>query len=222
MKLSNHLSILGAFALLFLVSCDNNHKKEFYDINRDDIKGYEAFIRNYPQSIYVQDAKERIETALQEERNREYDLLVSKYGNNALSNGAEPYSRWYGSNKFYDDYTPHSEIRIQAPSNSDVIAIVRYNNSNGKVAGHKYIRSGCSSTIYLENDHEYQTFFYYGNGWYPEKEMKNSIFGGFVKGESYSKDGTSSYLDNNILTYELTLQTNGNFQTSTSSEGEMF
>ena len=100
--------------------------------------------------------------------------------------------------------------------------IVRYNNHNGKVAGHKYIKAGYSSSIHLANGYNYQTFFYYGNGWNPEKVMKNGLRGGFVKDESYSKDGSSSYLDNNILTYELVVQYDGNFSTSRSDEGEIF
>ena len=60
-----------------------------------------------------------------------------------------------------------------------------------------------------------------GTGWYPEKQMKG-VRGGFIKGESFTKDDTPLYLHNNALTYELTLQRHGNFQTSSSSEGEMF
>ena len=52
--------------------------------------------------------------------------------------------------------------------------------------------------------------------------MKGNLRGGFLKNESFSKDGSASYLENNILSYELTLQQNGNFQTIGSSEGEMF
>ena len=43
------------------------------------------------------------------------------------------------------DYTPpHSEIVVKAPYNSDVIAIVRFNNMNGSVAEHRYIIAGNS------------------------------------------------------------------------------
>ena len=223
---------LLAYSLLLatLLSCDTDHKSEFYRIQRDDIQGYEQFIQKYPSSSFVRDARERIETAkeekrLKEERERkeaEARRLESQYGNNSLSNGAQPYSRWYGSNQYYDDYTAHSEIRVKAPYNSDVIAIVRYNNMNGSVAGHKYIKAGNTATIYLRNGNYYQTFFYYGKGWYPDKQMNGKVRGGFIKNEAFSKDGSSSYLENQILSYELTLQEHGNFQTSTSSEGEMF
>ncbi|MBR0500638.1 MAG: hypothetical protein IJJ72_06545 [Bacteroidales bacterium] len=222
--------IVIVISLLFVWGCDTNHKSEFYHIKRDDIQGFEEFIKKYPTSSYVQDARERIETAkeekrLREERERieaENRRLESLYGDNSLSNGAQPYSRWYGENQYYDDYTPHSEIIVKAPYNSDVIAIVRYNNMNGSVAGHRYIKAGNTAKVYLENGYNYQTFFYYGRGWYPDKQMNDKVRGGFLKGEAFSKDGSPSYLENQILTYELTLQENGNFQTSTSSKGEMF
>ncbi len=222
--------LLTAFASLLLIACDTNHKSEFYRIQRDDIQGYEEFIKKYPSSTFVSDARERIETAKEEKRQKEEQerreaearRLESQYGNNSLSNGSQPYSRWYGANQYYDDYTAHSEIRVKAPYNSDVIAIVRYNNMNGSVAGHKYIKAGNSATIYLRNGSYYQTFFYYGMGWYPDKQMNGKVRGGFLKNEAFSKDGSPSYLENQILSYELTLQQNGNFQTSSSSEGEMF
>lgn len=215
---------------ILLTSCDPNHTAEFNKIDRNDIAGYEQFIAIYPNSTLVADARERIEVAkenmrLLEEARRTEELnreLENRYGNNALSNGAEPYAAWYGTNKYIDDYTPHSEIQVKAPYNSDVIAIVRYNNHNGNVAGHRYIRAGNTATIYLRNGYNYQTFFYYGKGWYPDKEMKNGLKGGFIKNEAYSKDGSASYLENNILTYELTLQEHGNFQTSSSNEAEIF
>lgn len=202
----------------------------FNSIERTDITGYERFIAKYPNSTLVRDAKEIIEVEkenrriqeeirLEQERQRRIENM---YGHNSLSNGSAPYSQWYGLNLYFDDYTPHSEIRVSAPTNSDVIAIVRYNNGNGNVAGHKYIKAGHSVTIYLRNGYNYQTFFYYGNGWYPQKEMNGNVKGGFLKNEAFSKDGSSSYLSNNILEYSLTLQQHGNFSTSGSSATEMF
>ena len=222
--------ILLVAPLVLFTACDTNHTAEYNRINRDDIAGYEAFIAKYPSSSHVADARERIEVARQEQRLAEEALrraeqqrqLEYQYGNNSLANGAQPYSQWYGTNAYYDNYTPHSEIRVKAPYNSDVIAIVRYNNHNGKVAGHRYIKAGCSATIYLRNGYNYQTFFYYGKGWYPNKEMKNGIRGGFIIDELFSKDGSASYLQDNILTYELTITQNGNFSTSSSNENEIF
>ena len=236
----NYRVLSSLLFLLLFVACDPNHRTEFDRIARSDIQGYEEFIRKYPESKLVPDARERITVALNEKRQREeaerkerlqhqleeqkkkHQLqLEYQYGNNSLTNGSQPYASWYGSNSYYDNQTPHSEITVKAPDNSDVIVIVRYNNGNGSVAGHKYVKAGHSATIYLKNGYKYQTFFYYGTGWYPEKQMKG-VRGGFIKGESFTKDDTPRYLHNNALTYELTLQQHGNFQTSSSSEGEMF
>lgn len=237
-----------ALLAILLISCNPNHTSEYNSISRNDIEGYEEFISKYPDSKHVADARERIETAKEEQRRiaaekariqaeleaeqrraveqarleERQRQLERQYGYNSLSNESQPYAQWYGKNLYYDDYTPHSEIRVTAPASSDVIAIVRHNNHNGKVAGHKYIKAGHSATIYLKNKSYYQTFFYYGNGWYPDKKMKNGIKGGFIKNELFSKDGTPSYLDNNILTYELVLTQHGNFSTSSSNENEIF
>ena len=222
---------------LVLMSCDSDHTSEYNRIDRYDINGYELFISKYPESRHVVDAKERIDVARElirqeEERKRleleelrrleEQKRLEKLYGTNSLKNGAQPYSRWYGKNLYFDDYTPHSEMRITAPSNSDVIAIVRYKNGNGAVAGHKYIQAGSTVTIYLKNSFEYQTFFYYGKGWWPNKDMKNGLKGGFILGEEFSKDGTPCYMENNVMTYVLTYTEHGNFQTSQSDENEIF
>ena len=213
-----------------IAACDTNHSSEFNSIHRDDISGYESFISKYPSSSHVQDARERINAAIERKReaeeqariSAERDRLENQYGNNSLANGAQPYSKWYGNNLYFDDYTPHSEIRVKAPYNSDVIVIVRYNNQNGNVAGHRYIKAGNTVTIYLINNRTYQTFFYYGKGWYPNKDMNGQVKGGFIKNELFSKDGNSVVLENEILTYELVFQENGNFQTKSSSEEEMF
>ena len=156
--------LIVSISFLLVVGCDTNHKTEFYRIQRDDIQGYEEFIQKFPNSTFVKDAHQRIETAIEEKRIKEEQerlraekerideenrRLESLYGNNSLSNGAQPYSQWYGNNQYYDDYSPHSEIIVKAPYNSDVIVIVRYNNMNGSVAGHRYIKAGKSSSLIL-------------------------------------------------------------------------
>jgi hypothetical protein len=216
---------LAAAACLFF-ACDSDHSNEFNKIDRRDVARYEAFIRKYPESRHVQDAQERIEAALEQQRlDQEFEKqmqLEYQYRGNSLPNNSEPYSNWYGSNAYYDDYTPHSEINVRASSSSDVIVIVRYNNSNGAVAGHRYIKAGCSGTIYLKNQNRYQVFFYHGNGWYPGKAMGNGIVGGFVKDESFTKDESVQYLNNEILTYTLTQQQFGNFAPGKSNQNEIF
>ncbi len=146
----------------------------------------------------------------------EYDLYIDNY----LSTGSLPYRSVYGRNKSYDDYTEHSEMRITGPSNSDVVVIVKRGNSNGKVVGHAYIHHGGTVTIKMPNG-TYQPFFYYGEGWNPNKDMGNGLRGGFVSDEYVSKDDPQR-LYNDILTYSLVLQSNGNFQTKGSSKNEAF
>lgn len=48
--------------------------------------------------------------------------------------------------------------------------------------------------------------------------MLRGINGRFVKNESHSKKSSSTYMDNDILSYTLTQQINGNFRISGSSE----
>ena len=133
---------------------------------------------------------------------------------------SQPYSSWFGYNKHFDEYTPHSEITVKAPYSSDVVVIVRKNNQYGAVAGHRYIKKGSSGTIHLGNG-TYQVFFYYGTYWSFQVDMGNGIKGGFTKGVSYSKDNPVQ-LYNNVLTYELVLQHNGNFNTKPSNKNEVF
>jgi hypothetical protein len=51
--------------------------------------------------------------------------------------------------------------------------------------------------------------------------MPNGKTGGFVLHESFSKDNPQS-LEHQILTYELILQQNGNFQQRPSNANEVF
>lgn len=226
---------LCTLSMLTLTSCDKNHTAEYECIDRSDIEGYEAFVREYPSSIHVSDAQERIQVAKEEIRIREEEerrqreeeqqreQLYNTYGSNSLYNGSQPYEIFYGKNHHYSSGEPHAEVRVKAAYDSDVIVIIRYNNQNGRVAGHTYVRAGQTATIQLPGGHRYQTFFYYGRGWYPDKPMKNGIKGGFLEDETYSKDGSTALLqDNEILSFELTPILDGNFSTSQSNESEIF
>ncbi|MDR1458798.1 MAG: hypothetical protein LBI60_01080, partial [Bacteroidales bacterium] len=90
---------------------------------------------------------------------------------------------------------------------------------DNKVFCHAYIRANDSYTFEMPNG-TYQPFFYYGKGWDPEKIMKETpegtIKGGFVSDESFGKDDPQT-LEDNILTYQLIFQTNGNFSTRPSN-----
>lgn len=142
------------------------------------------------------------------------------YKNNSLYTGAMPYGYCYGRSNSCNSYGC-SQVKVQAPYNSDVLVTIK---KSGKVYRHAYIKSGGKYVFELPNG-TYQTFFYYGKGWNPKKLMKRSpcggIKGGFIRGEAFGKDNSTS-LYNNILTYELILQSNGNFSTKPSSANEAF
>ena len=136
-----------------------------------------------------------------------------QYLNNSLSTGATPYATFYGKN-YKCPYNQCSGIKVTAPAESDIVVIIKRNNQDG------YIESG---TIYQFDipDGTYQTFFYYGEGWNPNKDMGNGIKGGFIKDEIFSKDNPQD-IYSGVLTYVLQLQRDGNFQTKGSDKSEFF
>lgn len=142
-----------------------------------------------------------------------------QYVNNSLSTGASPYTSYYGKN-YRCPYDQCSGIRVTAPAESDIVVIIKRNNQDGNVVAHGYIRGGQTYQFDIP-DGTYQTFFYYGEGWNPNKDMGNGVIGGFVKDEIFSKDNPQD-IYSGILTYVLQLQRDGNFQTRGSSRSEMF
>jgi hypothetical protein len=142
-----------------------------------------------------------------------------QYANNSLSTGASPYTSYYGQN-YKCPYGQCSGIRVTAPAESDIIVIIKKDNQDGKVMSHGYIRAGQTFQFDIP-DGTYQTFFYYGEGWNPNKDMGNGIKGGFVKDEIFSKDNPQE-IYSGILSYVLQLQRDGNFQTKGSNRGEIF
>ena len=142
-----------------------------------------------------------------------------QYVNNSLSTGSSPYTSYYGKN-YKCPYDQCSGIKVTAPAESDIIVIIKKNNQDGKVMSHGYIRAG-QTFLFDIPDGTYQTFFYYGEGWNPNKDMGNGIKGGFVKDEIFSKDNPQD-IYSGILTYVLQLQRDGNFQTKGSNRGEVF
>lgn len=141
------------------------------------------------------------------------------YLNNSLSTGATPYKDAYGNN-YKCPYNQCSGIRVTAPNESDIVVIIKKNNTDGKVVAHGYIKSGCTYQFDIP-DGTYQTFFYYGKGWNPNKVMKGGVKGGFVKDEIFSKDNPQE-IYSGVLSYVLQLQRDGNFQTKGSNKSECF
>lgn len=148
------------------------------------------------------------------EKQRREQEIYNKYINNSLRTGATPYARYYGKNSSCKDYGC-SEIKV-ITSNSDVLVLIKRRD---KVVRHGYVRAQESYTFSFPNG-TYQTFFYYGKGWNPNKEMKNGTMkGGFIEDEVFGKDKPQR-IYNSRLTYELILQQHGNFETKPSDEDE--
>jgi hypothetical protein len=161
-----------------------------------------------------------LEQEVKKEKERKEQEVYDKYINNSLRTGASPYSYCYGKNKSCSS-NGCSQIKVKAPNNSDVIVLIKRGD---KVFRHAYIKASDRHTLEFPNG-TYQTIFYYGNGWNPEKIMKKTncgiLKGGFISNDSFDKDSPQT-LENNVLSYELILQKNGNFSTSPSNVNEAF
>jgi hypothetical protein len=138
------------------------------------------------------------------------------YQNHSLPNGTTPYAYCYGTANGCSGFGGCSEIVVNTPSNSDVLVTIKQNDI---VQRHAYIRAGNSYTFHLPNG-VYQPFFYYGMGWNPKRRLEGTdcgnLQGGFMLNEHVGKDDAQG-LKNQILTYSLTLQLNGNFSTRASN-----
>jgi len=164
--------------------------------------------------------KERVIREKREEEERKKQAIYDKYINNYLRTGSKPYAYCFGSNNSCDGYDC-SQIKVKTPYNSDVLVTIK---KNGRVYRHAYIKSSSSYTFNIPNG-KYQTFFYYGKGWNPNKFMKKvacgKLKGGFIDSEHFGKDNPE-YLSDMIRSYELILQQNGNFSTKSSNSNEAF
>ncbi|RIA09363.1 hypothetical protein OE09_1195 [Flavobacteriaceae bacterium MAR_2010_72] len=162
--------------------------------------------------------QERIATEARLEKERQEKVIYDKYINNSLSTGTATYAYCFGQDNNCVS-SGCSQIKVKTPFNSDVMVIIKKQN---KVYRHAYVRAASQFTFEIPNG-TYQTFFYYGKGWYPEKEMKETdcgiLKGGFVANEIFSKDDPQS-VNNEVLTYELILQENGNLETEPSDLNE--
>ncbi len=146
------------------------------------------------------------------------------YSTNSLSTGSTPYRACYGRNPYCSPpygYAECSYIDVRNSNSSDVVVIVKKNNI---VYSHAYIKAGGYHKFKLGNG-SFQTFFYYGNGWNPNKFIKNTscgkIIGGFVSDESLDKDNIIN-LRNSSITYTLYSVEGGNFSPKSSNKNEAF
>lgn len=150
--------------------------------------------------------------------------INESYKNNSLYTGAQPYSYCYGRNPSCSiprNYAECSFIDVQASSGSDVIVVIKKSN---KVFAHAYIKAGGYHKFKLGNG-VFQTFFYYGKGWNPDKYIKTSdcgkVVGGFVSNESLDKSDKIS-LFHSSMSYTLYTVENGNFKPKPSNKNEAF
>lgn len=184
---------------LFLSSCESKEKKA----NRLRLEGLER-------------AAEEKELREKERERQVYERFI----NNSLNNGETPYENCFGRNSSCGNWGC-SEIKVRTPNDSDVLVTLKTEN---KVFRHAFIKAGNSYTFEVPNG-KYQAFFYYGRGWNPDKKMESqsceNLIGGFIANEVFGKDNPQ-VLDNDILSYELILQKNGNFSTRPSNELEAF
>lgn len=148
------------------------------------------------------------------------DAFEEQWKYNSLSTGTMPYAYCFGSSNYCNSYGC-SRITVTT-GGSDVLVTIK--DGSGDVVRHGYIQSGHTFSFNLP-DGSYQTFFYSGTGWNPNKFMKTTscgtLRGGFISYENVTKDNYIT-LYNQQMTYELISQQNGNFSTKSSSKDEAF
>lgn len=203
--------LITIIIITLFTSCESKQARKEREAREQKVS-IELEQRQREEAILSKQA--RIEQEKKDEAQRKEQEIYNRYISNSLLTGSTPYSKYYGKNSTCPDYGC-SQIKVRT-SNSDVLVTIKKNN---KVVRHAYIQAGDSYAFSFPNG-TYQTFFYYGKGWNPEKEMKGgAIKGGFVSNEEFGKDQPQS-LHHNILEYELILQQNGNFSTRPSNPDE--
>ena len=201
--------IVFVIMIIFLSSC--KEKKSAVELVEEAPIEVAEEIAEYGEYDSERYYEENDETMIDSQN----DAFIS----NSLTTGATPYAKFYGRN--YDcPYAQCSGIKVTAPENSDVIVTIKRNNQNGKVIAHGYINAGDTYQFDIPNG-TFQTFFYMGEGWNPNKTIKDGIVGGFAKENGISKDYPQE-IDDAILSYVLQLRRSGNFQTQGSNFEEAF
>ena len=232
MKIKSSQIILFFCFLIVLSSCESNDqrqereaKEEQNRIERIEKSRQEAeklAFTNEQNRLEQEKYKEeqRIEREAREENERAEKAIYDRYINNSLNTGAKPYAYCFGSDNSCSNYGC-SQINVRTPANSDVLVTIK---KYKEVYRHAYIAAGSQYTFNLPNGN-YQAFFYYGKGWNPNKIMKvvdcGTLKGGFLTHEHFGKDSPISLKDE-VLSYELILQQNGNFSTTPSNSEEAF
>lgn len=179
---------------------------------RNTVKSYNEFLYAFPNDKYTARATFLRDSLLQ----RESD--IEKYGKNRLENGSTPYSPYFGVNRECTSKY-NSDVQVKAPLAFDMIAVIKEKNEKGKVVCHAYVCADSTYTFKVANG-TYQMFFYIGKGWHPERLIEDTIQGGFVSYETFSKDQPVS-LYNEVITYQLSMKER-NRSMAESSKEEVF
>ena len=179
---------------------------------RNTVKAYNEFLHAFPNDKYTARAIFLRDSLMQ----RESD--IEKYGKNKLEHGATPYASYFGENRECTSKY-NSDVQVTAPLAFDMVAVMKEKNEKGKVVCHAYICADSTYTFKVANG-TYQMFFYIGKGWHPERLMEDTIRGGFVSYETYSKD-TPVTLYNEVITYQLSMKER-NRSMAESSKEEVF
>lgn len=214
---NDYPDIFNGYSYLSLLEGMNNDEKLVITFRGKTYREVIPILVIEYEKLQKEEEKKR---AFEEERKREEKAIYNKYINNSLPNGSTPYSYCYGVNKSCSS-GDCSEIKVTTPNNSDVLVTIKKEDI---VVRHAYIKAGKSYNFQLPNG-TYQPFFYYGKGWNPNKFIKETtcgdLEGGFIDDESIGKDFPQK-LKNQVLTYVLILQSNGNFSTEKSNKNEAF
>lgn len=233
MKVKLTHALLLFCSLVIFSSCETTKEREAREFKEEQLliekaekKAKEERIaaeyqRKLDEERRKREEEERIQREERLEKERREQAIYDRYINNSLRTGFMPYANLFGSANGCDDSYGCSQISVRTPSSSDVLVTIK---EDGEVYRHAYIRAGREFTFNLPSG-VYQPFFYYGNGWNPEKVMKQTAYGplkgGFISSEHYGKDSPQS-LSSSILSYELILQQNGNFSSKPSNSDEAF
>jgi hypothetical protein len=199
---------LDAVTTMFSLS-----KGEGYSGSLDDYKALVGYLGNKP-------SRSSVENRANSRQSIDEPLNQSPNTTTALSHGGNPYGYCYTSSKSCSSRC--SEIKVSANRNSGTIVIIKQKEEVVRCA---YIDKGRTFTFKLPNG-TYTPYFYSGTGWSNKKYMKTTtqcgrLYGGFTAGESVGKD-TPQTLNNQILSYDLNTQFDGNFQTKSSDVSEAF
>lgn len=179
-----------------------------YRKNKNTMEAYEEFLFAFPHDKYTAEAIRLRDSIIAWQSDWE------KYGKNSLENGARPYEAYFGKPMKYRKDS-NSDIVVKAPISFDVVTVLRKNDEQGDVVAHAYIKADSVYTFTVDNG-KYQAFFYIGRGWHPEKQMSDSLVGGFLQFETFSKDDPVSVMDE-VFTYKLSMK-----QKKSSSRWEIF